>query len=46
MTGPRLASLYQQLKMAEKNGDTPKANNGDTAVANGSSRGESSKSKH
>ncbi|KAK8056887.1 Chromodomain helicase [Apiospora rasikravindrae] len=46
MTGPRLAGLYQQLKQAEKQGDAPKAKNGDTPVANGSSRGESSKPKH
>ena len=46
MTGPRLAGLYQQLKQAEKQSDAPKAKNGDAPVANGSSRGESSKSKH
>ncbi|KAK7952062.1 chromodomain helicase [Apiospora aurea] len=46
MTGPRLAGLYQQLKQAEKQGDGPKVKNGETPVANGSSRGESSKPKH
>ncbi|KAI1660868.1 P-loop containing nucleoside triphosphate hydrolase protein [Daldinia decipiens] len=44
MTGPRLAALYQQLKEAEKNGDTTqKSKSSGTAIANGGSRGEPSK---
>ncbi|CAJ2513290.1 Uu.00g014090.m01.CDS01 [Anthostomella pinea] len=44
MTGPRLSSLYQQLKDAdEKNGDVPQKKGSGSAVTNGGSRGESSK---
>ncbi|KAI1840610.1 hypothetical protein JX266_013214 [Neoarthrinium moseri] len=44
MTGPRLSALYQQLKQAEKSGDVkPKPSS--STVTNGSSRGDSSKSK-
>ncbi|KAI0126013.1 SNF2 super family protein [Xylariales sp. AK1849] len=45
MTGPRLTALYQQLKLAEQNGDVQKTKISASAT-NGSSRGESSRSKH
>lgn len=49
MTGPRLAALYKQLKQQQseaQNGETHKLKASGSAVTNGSSRGESSKSNH
>ncbi|ORY62103.1 P-loop containing nucleoside triphosphate hydrolase protein [Pseudomassariella vexata] len=55
MTGPRLARLYDQLKaqqlkeaedMKQNNGDAQKTKSSDLVVMNGSSRADSSMSKH
>ncbi|KAK9777001.1 putative Chromodomain helicase hrp3 [Seiridium cardinale] len=44
MTGPRLSTLYQQLRAAEKSVEKTKSSG--TGATNGSSRGESSRPKH
>ncbi|KAH6648435.1 P-loop containing nucleoside triphosphate hydrolase protein [Truncatella angustata] len=46
MTGPRLSTLYQQLKQAEKSAVADKPKSSGSGGANGSSRGEPSKAKH
>ncbi|KAH8676249.1 SNF2 family domain-containing protein [Xylariales sp. PMI_506] len=43
MTGPRLSSLYQQLKLAEKDGEAKTKPSSGSGAANGASRSEASK---